>query len=149
MPGIEILIICDFSGIDILLTENISYTTTKCRYFSYTTGFTYPISHIPQVVFQIFNNHLLYFSNTIILSNTNAGPHITPHTHFISLIISVLVLLYSAILTTMSFQVRNTFPSIQGAKDTIKTVLAKAQESWKATHSYKTGFNITCKEITL
>jgi len=48
----------------------------------------------------------------------------------------------------MPLQVRDTFPSIQAAKDTIKTVLAKAQESWKATHSDKTRFNIICKDIT-
>jgi hypothetical protein len=48
----------------------------------------------------------------------------------------------------MSLQVRNTFPSIQAAKDAIKTVLAEAQESWKATHSDTTRFNIICKEIT-
>ncbi len=48
----------------------------------------------------------------------------------------------------MPLQVGDTFPSIQAAKDTIKTVLAEAQESWKATHSDKTRFNIICKDIT-
>src|SRR5438067_159186 len=49
---------------------------------------------------------------------------------------------------TMLLQVRNTFPSIQAAKDTIKTALAKAQESRKTTHSNKTRFNIICKDTT-
>ena len=35
-------------GEGILLSENISDTTTKCLYFPYTTGFTPPMSHIPQ-----------------------------------------------------------------------------------------------------
>lgn len=48
----------------------------------------------------------------------------------------------------MSLQVGSTFPSIQAAKDAIKTVLAEAQESWKATHSDKTRFNIICKDAT-
>ena len=48
----------------------------------------------------------------------------------------------------MPLQVGNTFPSIQAAKDAIKTVLAEAQESWKATHSDKTRSNIICKDIT-
>ena len=48
----------------------------------------------------------------------------------------------------MSLQVGNTFSSIQAAKDAIKTVLAEAKESWKATHSDKTRLNIICKDIT-
>ena len=48
----------------------------------------------------------------------------------------------------MSLQVGSTFPSIQVAKDTIKTALAEAQQSWKATHSDKTRYNIICKETT-
>jgi hypothetical protein len=48
----------------------------------------------------------------------------------------------------MSLQVRSTFPSIQSAKDTIKTALAEVQESWKATHSDKTQINIICKDAT-
>ena len=81
--------------------------------------------------------------------STNAGLHIT-HTRIISLIIYYLlfILFYSTIPLNMSLQVGSTFPSIQTAKDTIKTVLAEAQESWKATHSDKTRFNIICKETT-
>ena len=42
----------------------------------------------------------------------------------------------------MSLQVGDTFPSIQAAKDAIRTVLAESKESWKAT-SDKTRFNIS------
>jgi hypothetical protein len=48
----------------------------------------------------------------------------------------------------MPLKLGNTFLSIQDAKDTIKTVLAEAQESWKAAHSDKTRFNIICKDVT-
>ena len=55
---------------NLYITANISYTIRKCFYFSYTTGFIPVISHIPQlaktVVFEIYTDHLAYFSNTII-----------------------------------------------------------------------------------
>jgi hypothetical protein len=49
----------------------------------------------------------------------------------------------------MSLQVGSTFPSIQAVKDAIKTVLAEAQESWKATHSDKARFNIILQGYNL
>jgi hypothetical protein len=53
-----------------------------------------------------------------------------------------------AILDSSSIQVRKSFPTITAAKDTIKTVLTKAQESWKTTYSDKQRFNIIYKEAS-
>ena len=101
------------------------------------------------MVFEISSNYLVGFSNTIKkISSTNTGLHTTVHTHFILFNYFIFVLLHLAIPITMLLQVRNTFPSIQAAKDTIKTALAEAQESWKTTHSDKTRFNIIRKDTT-
>ena len=46
----------------------------------------------------------------------------------------------------MDLQVGTTFDNIIEAKLVIKTFVADAAESWKATHSDKKRFNIICKQ---
>ena len=46
----------------------------------------------------------------------------------------------------MDLQVGTTFNNIAEAKLAIKTFVANAAESWKATHSDKKRFNIVCKQ---
>ena len=46
----------------------------------------------------------------------------------------------------MDLQVGTTFNNISEAKLAIKTFVANAAESWKATHSDKRRFNIVCKQ---
>jgi hypothetical protein len=49
----------------------------------------------------------------------------------------------------MDLQVGTKFNNITEAKLAIKTFVANAAESWKATHSDKKRFNIVCSEFEL
>ena len=48
--------------------------------------------------------------------------------------------------SSTSLSIGQLFSDIKAAKEAIKLSLAEAQESWKATHSDKTRFNIVCTD---